>query len=311
MNRFNGQIWIDKNSPNRLKYYVNGNEYEVVVSQNYAAASVEGGIEEIPTGSVVALTADGTISKAHFPNDIDKVIGIAGPAVGGSYPIITSGTLIVDKSVFYDSIDKSVDFNKFIGCPVYWFIGRTEYVEKTHSYVTIDCCNNHCGKLTVGTPSGVQWGKTEIADPSFNVGYDNLPTVGVISGVEDGKIYISVNFTGFDNTLGWSWPLFGDGSISKDGNTVNIAIRHGLFHLNRNCDLKPRCFCDIIALDADNDTEYQVAAAVDNYYEINEIEAGITDRRTEIVIKTLDDYRYTVHGTVVYNLGKTAAGESK
>lgn len=343
--RVEGQIWIDRNSPYRLKYFVNNQEFEVSVAQNYK------GQLGICKGNVVALDGE-ILYKAVFPEDIDKVIGIAGQTYSNTpgldqreyLPILRMDKLELNRS----EIEKCfVDFEllelenilkeqeiTLVGAPIYWFIGRTYIKNEVYSYY--DSSNTASkGRLTFFTPSGFQWLQATIPDSSFNVGYDNLPRMGtvanfVIENTKLIKLVINVNYSRFDSTLEWNWPYLKENDIGKISPSyeglvnyhepwlteryngdVNITVRHGLFPYNttsiedRKIQIVPRCFCDVTSLSIDNDTENSVFSAVENYYGQQENEEASTDRRTEIYIKTNETLRYSVSGKVNYKFNKT------
>lgn len=160
--RVDGQIWIDKNSPNRLKYHINDQDYTVEVSSNYgysdesiAAAAVEGTVE-LASGTLVKLNEKGLIEPAIFPDDLENILGILmnnvkitkndeGQKIRTDAIVSRSGYLTID----YMNLDSSLTNNPYAhslfgyneeeddleckdgnpvhfkkGSPVYWFIGR-------------------------------------------------------------------------------------------------------------------------------------------------------------------------------------------
>lgn len=313
MSRVEGQLWIDRNSPYRLKYYVNGREYEVSVLQNY---EIDPEDSEVTVGSVVKINEKGKVERAIFPRDIDQVVGVVSQIEGSIASISESDSLYLTtdevSSIFYGT--EITEDSK--GAPVYWFIGRT-----LEDFTYVDS-STYAGYLTLDTPSGYQWNQTSISEDSFNVGYSNLPTVGHIIEVGDDYVIVNLHMSGFSLSQEWSWPLFykngeeivglvkGYSSASSEERGVStITIRHGLFPNNKyNNDLvgRVRCFCDVIAMPSEegSDTEYVVQAAVDNYIGHTEEQPADSDKRTEIIISTPETLRYSVTGRVLYNFNK-------
>ncbi len=384
MNRANGQAWIDKNSPYRLKYKANNNIYSVDVSSEVIVD------EDFKAGTVVAFKSSveidkyvSSVRKAKFPQDLENVIGVVGSSVesGSSTAILKTGVITLDANaineVMYLDDDAAVshtdDPSYWIGAPVYWFIGRTKYDNTTEKY-TYEDSSEHKGCLTISTPSGVKWKKTTSGDDSLNVGYDNLPIIGTISAYKVGKRYevydvpsnelnqpipsgqyyakngqdydsatgnfesdktyyllhngfnwveIYLNINKFDSSLEWNWPYLcksKDGThhdcgkvepvLGEDGKkTATLTIRHGLFPDNKGDSnskdpLIARNYCDIIAID-DNDNEYVVNAGVENFYGTDdEADDGDKSRRTEIYLSTPETYRYRISGRVNYKFDK-------
>lgn len=313
--RIEGQIWIDKNSPYRLKYHTRGVDYEVSVHQVYDAESTE--LDSLYPGMVVALNENGKLKKALFPDDLENVVGIVSQknttenkiSISKVDKLILSATEV--NNVFVDIED--VTLSELKGAPIYWFIGRQK---KSGTSFTYTDSSKHKGKLTFCTPSGYQWKKTKIEDDCFNIGYDNLPVVGTVGDISysNGSITsltINTNFNGFDKSISWSYPYTDDTNLSRGvltptNNIANVDICHGLFPNSKT--VKARCFCDIIAMPngASDDTEFQVSAIVDNFYSTKEQEAASEVRHTHIEVHTPDTYRYNIHGTVVYKFQKGA-----
>lgn len=358
-NRSEGQIWIDRNSPYKLKYYVHGEEFEVSVSQNYNT-----GETEFTAGNVVKIGDDGRLIQAIFPQDIDRVIGVVSvtkkndpnPEVSDHnvvLSVIESDNLLLFeediRNIFREDLGITASNvtekrNEYIGAPVYWFIGISE-PNGSGGYNYIDSSDeleidpehpekkrSMAGLLTLNTPSGYQWKQTQIDDDSLNVGYSNLPTIGHVSRLwldeEDNQIRMIINLhmTGFQNVMEWSWPHFysktvgenkvivglkqGYSSASSDERgSVTIPVRHGLFPKNRyenNLVGRVRCFCDVIAMphDEGSDREFVVQAAIDNYIGHIEEQSADSDKRTEIIISTPEDLRYSITGRVLYDFNK-------
>ena len=243
MKRIDGQIWIDREAPYRLKYHINGVDYTVLVAADYKVPETPEGEDPIVIlqGMVVRDSDKGPqmIEPASFPEDIDRVLGIA--LNSSSYENLPEGTedkhiavaqtgyIVLDKpedvsSVFALKSDIDVTQNGWdtdrgedppedpledppgIGCPVYWYIGHTD---KSHTYHD---SADQAGKITFITPSGYKYPKTVITDDeTLNVGYDNLPRIGTVvdytlNGDIINSLIINVNFATFDSSLEWVWP---------------------------------------------------------------------------------------------------------
>lgn len=335
-NRINGQVWIDKNSPYRLKYFVNNTEYEVNVSQIFDASDTEA--QALSVGMVLAVSEEeGKIRRAVFPDDLERVIGVVGSKneviindkVSYKISISTADKLILSKDEVYNvfvDLEESLgsNYHNLYGAPIYWYIGRQRKIGETFSYKD---SSENAGKITFNTPSGFQWGKTKIDEDCFNIGYDNLPSIGTVSSIttnSDGEItqlILNTNFQGFDKTIGWSFPYTDNANLTrgvlkpkynsaKGYYSSSIDICHGLFPNSKT--VKARCFCDVIAMPTTSnteetallDTEYNVSAIIDNYYDKEEAEPASKVRHTHIEVHTPETYRYNIHGTVVYKLQK-------
>lgn len=315
MTRIDGQIWIDKKVPNRLKYYVNGTEYEVSTSQSYPVATT---LENTPYKGMLVCLDNGELTPAKFPDNLDNAIGLLGDIYtkeGKEYAsVIRNNTLTLNEEEILKVFDtnelpQDVGSLNLKGAPVFWFIGRSYKEGGNYKYKSPI---GQEGKLTLYTPSGFVWGKTswgEDEDISFNIGYDNLPTVGYVMSYTIlnnrlTSITLDANFTGFEKTLNWSFPYFHfskGGAIDyiapQDGKVV-FNIHHGLFPVTDI--VNPRCFCDILAKELNSDTEYVVEASVDNY-----LPTDTTDGYTEIGIKTQEELIYNIHGNTVYRFDKS------
>lgn len=315
--RIEGQIWIDKNSPYRLKYHTRGVDYEVSVSQVYDVDITE--YDKLYSGMVVALDENGAIRRAVFPDDLENVIGIVGQkndslkkiAISKMDKLVLSAKDIAN--TFVDTED--IKLSELKGAPIYWFVGRQKKLSDG-SFIYIDSSDNK-GKLTFCTPSGYQWKQTEIKEDCFNVGYDNLPVIGTVGDIDYDEnkiisIVINTNFIGFDKTIGWSYPYTENAELTRgvltpdENNIADVDICHGLFP--NSTTVKARCFCDVIAMPngASDDTEYQVSAIIDNFYSTKEQETASEVRHTHIEVHTPDTYRYNIKGTVVYKFQKGA-----
>nr|DAL61216.1 MAG TPA_asm: hypothetical protein [Caudoviricetes sp.] len=334
--RVDGQIWIDKNSPYKLKYHIKGKDYVVDTNATYKVDSSI--INAAPTnsvclyaGTVVKLTSEeglGTsrITPAKFPDDIDNVIGVVVNDVvrtadenvlEATEAIISkTGYLTVNNptSVFVEAVGstnwkKPEDIANLIGAPVYWFIGETTKTTEGYGYKS---ATNLKGKLTLHTPAGVEVG-TDSDDSSRNVGYSNLPQVGVVTsyttlGEQITSVEIHLNFARFNPTIEWTWPLnhtdYQDKKVasSEEGKGAIITIRHGLFGDNNN-NYNVKNYCDIMALEEHEDEskgdniEYKIEAPVHNIY------LG-DDRKTEVQIYSPEPLYYRIRGSVSFKYDK-------
>ena len=314
MARVEGQMWIDSASPNKLKYYVNKMEYEVEVTPSF----------QVPDGSdihigQVACIRGGKLYPARFPTDMTNVVGVMGTTfvtkennkdVNYAH-IIRNGILILDEediNAVFDTneVPNGMDESNLLGAPVYWFIGR--WLKNGDSFTYTDP-REKVGKLTLYTPSGFQWKQTTAEDSSFNVGYDYLPTVGSVRkvtlvGNTIKGMTIDVNFTGIEESFGWTWPYyhFENGSVvdmvePTDGK-AEIIIRHGLFPREdtstKDLNIVPSCVCQTSIIDRDK-RQYNANVSVDNYK---------TEYDTKLEMLTPDTYKYLVHGSIAYRLDK-------
>jgi len=321
MSIVNGQLWIDKDSPYRLKYTANGSIFTVDVSSDYFIDDIEISTEKpLCAGTIVAFK-DGGIRKAIFPDDIDNVIGVVGntiTSVSEPVSILKNGTITLSESDFntmchggksdFNQVEWSTDFMK--GAPLYWFIGKEVFENSIYSYSYQEA---DAGKITLSTPTGRKWKytSTEI-DNSLNVSYDNLPTIGFIDKINaDNSIDIYLNVNKFDTSLEWSWPFTGKPVFISTED--KIVIRHGLFpnsfkdfstgsgDSSQSYLFRQRDFVNILALNKENDdNEYIVSANVQNYYGQTDNEEPDSDPRTEIFIgqNNLNKYRFRITGTV-------------
>lgn len=318
-NRLEGQIWIDKKAPYRLKYYVEGKEYSVEVSSNFKAS------DNIKKGCIVRYdAANEKLFNVKFPDYLGEAIGIAledGSSSKEVIPITRTGDIHLSKEEIkkcFSSRDKSQDWKNInlVGAPVYLDLGGV--IEGNASDVTT--ISSEDGKMTLFTPSGLKVGKTEITDYRFNIGYDNLPRIGTVSsfslydrtditgakGLND--ITISINFSNFDTSLEWSYPdlhISGEPDTGYDSGSVPardriddnskptiLELYHGLFTNSRDIG-----FCDIISIDPDSVSKEEsvVSTIVENDY---------TNKCTKITISTPEPIKLRVSGRVNYKYHK-------
>ena len=310
MARVEGQMWIDKVSSKTLKYYVNKMEYEVEVSPSFP---LDSNTSKRPKKGQMVCVKGGKLYPSQFPDNITNTVGVMGTTFEVKEGLTTvnyanvvrSGILSLNEAELteaFDTLDlpSTVNSSNLVGAPVYWFIGRWE---NTLSYIDP---STKVGKLSLYTPSGFQWGITSVSDNSFNVGYDYLPTVGTVKSVtiEANKLksmVIDLNFTGIEESFGWTWPHFHFGDKDKlppdSNNKVEITVRHGLFPKVKTTSgyiARPSCVCQTIITD-DNNIEYNANVSIQN--DTNNFD-------TKLEMLTPDTYRYLVHGSISYRLDK-------
>ena len=311
MARVEGQMWIDKVSPNKLKYYVNKMEYEVEVTPSFPLDSSD--TTKNPKKGQMVCVKGGKLYPSQFPDNITNTVGVMGTTFEVKEGLTTvnyanvvrSGILSLNEAELteaFDTLDlpSTVNSSNLVGAPVYWFIGRWE---NTLSYIDP---STKVGKLSLYTPSGFQWGITSVTEPSFNVGYDYLPTIGTVKNVtivanKLKSMVIDVNFTGIEESFGWTWPHFHFGNKDKlppdSNNKVEITVRHGLFPKVKTTSgyiARPSCVCQTIITD-DNNIEYNANVSIQN--DTNNFD-------TKLEMLTPDTYRYLVHGSISYRLDK-------
>ena len=264
--RTEGLIWIDRNSPYRLKYHTRGEDYTVEVATNYDVTS-DNNAKKISAGQVLTLKSEnGKVIATHakFPKDLDAIAGVALQSqLNGKVTIGNSGYIVLNADQIGESFvsgDKeeiiAAGATAYIGAPVYWFIGRFKKGENGESDgFDYSSSSANIGCITVGTPSGYKVGRDKVGTGNsreyisreFNVEYDNLPQIGSIvkyeiKGNSITSMTIQLNFSDFDSTIEWSWPYICEGStgcgkvsqIDSDKNTNfsnrrQIDIKHCLF----------------------------------------------------------------------------------
>ena len=321
MKRIDGQIWIDKNAPYRLKYHINGVDYVVQVSASYNFGAAEG-VDYIPAGTVLKLQGENAVVPAVFPDDVNKVLGVAlnssskdTPGGAQEIAVAQSGYLIIEGDdiplVLPLESDRDITQNGWgddssgANANVYWYIGRTVNNGGTYTY---EDSHAHPGCLTFSTPSGYKFKEpADLSDESMNVYYDNLPMVGTVADydVTDNqitRICINLNFSKFDSSIEWSWPGYHTDNCGKINKTdpVNntLRIRHGLF-ANNDLNQQMANFVKVIASsDAPTDnSDYTIATHAINVFTGD-------DRYTEIDIFTPEDLYYRISGEVHYNFDR-------
>lgn len=258
LNRTDGMIWIDQNSPYRLKYHIHDADYAVETTITYPANVPSG--QTFTAGTVVKLDAQGQITKAQFPMDINNVLGVILQSVTGGeseVPVAVGkvGSIILQPSE-YANIFVTRDQSRLStsqGAPVYWDCG---YVNEDGSYIAPEA-----GKLTIQTPSGYKyhidsWEDNQSLTGTRNIGYNNLPQIGNIIHT-DSYMEINLNFSPFDATIEWYWPAIGAGvgqlSATNEGQSVTLNLHHGLFAPTKvaegteGTEVSVRCPCSISA----------------------------------------------------------------
>ena len=330
--RTEGLIWIDRNSPYRLKYHTRGEDYTVEVATNYDVTS-DNNAKKISAGQVLTLKSEnGKVIATHakFPKDLDAVAGVALQSqLNGKVTIGNSGYIVLNA----DQIGKSfVSGDKeeiiaagataYIGAPVYWFIGRFKKGENGESDgFDYSSSSANIGCITVGTPSGYKVGRDKVGtgdsreyiSREFNVEYDNLPQIGSIVKYEiEGKsiksLTIQLNFSDFDSTIEWSWPYICEGStgcgkvsqIDSDKNTNfsnrrQIDIKHCLFP-NGTDGVKFGATESVTAYYEHDDTfdEYHIETAMKHVTDNKGGYSQFNGNTPE------DDLKYRITGSVTY-----------
>lgn len=313
--KMNGQIWIDKKSPYLLKYRYDNKTHILSVLQSFSkdSSSVK------TSGKVICYDNDSSSNKfnevnvryARFPEDFGKTIGLSYLNEDRVF-LVTAGELTIPadpngniSEIFDETISK--DSSIYPGMPIYWYIGTISGSNGT--YTRSYNSSSQAGLLTLNNPNSQRSSEeySDALDAGLNVSYDNLPQVGVIKQInlrEDDNsklknIIIDVRISKFDSTLEWSWPKrynhSGDthttrcGYITSDINQeASFTIAHGLFTGNNTC------FSNVFvrAVD-DSGKEYSCMPTISNDY---------NNGTTTISMKTLEDLRYIVTGSINYNV---------
>ena len=345
MRRIDGQIWIDREAPYRLKYHINGVDYTVLVAADYEVPEGPDGqpLFTILQGMVVKDSDKGPamIEPASFPEDIDRVLGIAlnssnyeflpDNADAKHIAVAQTGYIVLDKpedvsgvSALASDIAVSQDGGgngwggtgkeadpPGIGAPVYWYIGHIEKISDDE-YKYHDS-SDQAGKITFITPSGYKYPETKITDDeSLNVGYDNLHRIGTVvdytqeeGGTKITSLVINVNFAAFDSTLEWIWP--GEHFDEKCGLITpeysnNKYIGSQIIRHGLFVDQPDR-------LQVINYTDIVADDMADSgsIYEIKTSVKNITsgdDRNTTVTVNTPEKMHYRISGTVHYNFDR-------
>ena len=313
--KMNGQIWIDKKSPYLLKYRYDNKTHILSVLQSFARegskVSVSGKVVCYDNNSLENKFSEANVRYASFPEDFGKVIGLSYVnedrvflVTGGELTIAASSSSGEISGVFDETITASS--NIYPGMPIYWYIGTISKSDSTYtrSYTP----GSQAGLLTLNNPNSQRSSEdySDDLDAGLNVSYDNLPQVGVIKQInlrEDDNnklknIIIDVRVSKFDSTLEWSWPKKyshpGDNHTtrcgyieSSDTQNASFTIAHGLFTGNNTC------FSSVSVRAISGEKEYSCMPTISNDY---------TNGTTTISMKTLEDLRYIVTGSVNYNV---------
>ena len=260
LNRTNGMIWIDKDSPYRLKYHIHDEDYTVETSVTYKCPVTEG--KSLSVGTVVKLTEGDNIASALFPVDLSNVLGIILATEEGVDQVPVSvgkiGSIIIPKadlSKVFVARDLSENgfnsqFSPIIGAPVYWDCGFTNGTTYTAPLA---------GKLTIQTPSGFKYHQKTWNNDNTNIGYNNLPQVGNVVNITAESIEIHLNFSTFDSTIEWFWPAIGvnAGKFSAAAENQTFSMYHGLFAPTTIEGVRTtvKCPCKMTAQINDNDLD--------------------------------------------------------
>ena len=313
--RTNGQLWIDA-STNSLRYKSKGKQFTLSANESLFVKTDDKTLySEYKVGNLVAIDDTGSLKKAVFPDDIEKVIGVIGisPIKDGKTFVTKQGTVVIDKSVFYKTDDEK---QLKVGLPVYWFISDTFSNPNDLKYSNSD---GYAGRLTTLTPSGFKESdKSYSGEKGYNVGYDNLPQVGVITDISDTTVTVYVNIDKFDSSIEWNYPYLhgatdnledaGCTEYTPTDNVVTINIYHGLCNKRNVDNIKeciPKCRCSIVAIKKSTDSNNKVKT--DEYPVLGYSSLESSDDKgvyTQIVLKTSESLRYRVSGVINYKYDK-------
>ena len=335
--RTEGLIWIDRNSPYRLKYHTRGEDYTVEVATNYDVTS-DNTAKKISAGQVLTLKSkNGKVIATHakFPKDLDAIAGVALQSqLNGKVTIGNSGYIVLNtdqigKSFVSGDVKEIIDAGvneegapAYVGAPVYWFIGRIKRGENGESDgFDYSSSNENIGCITVGTPSGYKVGRSKVGDGDsreyisreFNVEYDNLPQIGSIVKYEikDGSITsmtIQLNFSDFDSTIEWSWPYICEGSTGCGKVSQIDSDKNTNFSNRRQIDIKHCLFpngTDGVKFGAtESVTAYYEHDGTFDEYHIETAMKHVTDNKggySQFNGNTPeDDLKYRITGSVTY-----------
>lgn len=191
--RQEGQIWIDKNAPHNLKYFVNGKEYAIDTEVRYTIENLPADkLGDYHIGTLLAIEGD-ILVPARFPDHYNKVVGVCteeGSLLSTDFykdfVVISEGFIEVTST---ENQLEGLNPSTTVGTPVYWDMG---YYESD----------------TWKAPSP---GKLSLKTPNSAYTYSNLPMVGVVSKVTSTTVggstitsaEILLNFSKFDSTIEW------------------------------------------------------------------------------------------------------------
>lgn len=203
MGKLEGQIWIEKQAPYKLKYHTNGKDFAIDTVEEYKLAAEP---EKTPVvGDLVKINTSGSLEKASFPDDLRNVIGMLVSETGSvsktGYVNIPLSTKIKDAFIDTDAIN-----NLKVGDNLYWL--------DTGIY-------SH--RIVKGT----------------EVKYHNLPLIGTVTNitnkttegveedgaVKDGAVTVHLNISSFDTTIEWSMMKAVDASKTS---IESIEVPHNL-----------------------------------------------------------------------------------
>lgn len=322
LNRTNGMIWIDRDSPYRLKYHIHDEDYIVETTVTYKTIIPKNTTKSLPVGTVVKLGDADQVVEAKFPMDLSNVLGVilatetvAASEVDQIVPISVGklGSIIIPKTelpnVFVprdlDGPNFKATLTPLLGAPVYWdcgYVGLTQYIAPVG------------GKLTVQTPSGFKYHAASLpADYKLNIGYNNLPQVGNIVNISDDAIEIHLNFSTFDSTIEWYWPAIGStqGLLSA-GQDQSLMLYHGLFAPtaitadNQTIETTVQCPCKAVAQIIKNNNGSSITENCDL---LVHFEHNIENSYTVMSYSIPEDLTHVyVSGEVIYGFNKYIQG---
>lgn len=311
--RINGQLWLDKNNTHRLKYHIDNKTYEVLTSQTFTDANPSSSLRK---GLLLAMSTGSSPAPAIWPKDADRIEGVVTSietennqrivSVASTGRVIFTATELADcfvgRSALPSTTWRAID-KPGIGCPVYWFIGKSvsfsSYIDSSDS--------GYAGKLTFETPSGFKY-KTAPTGEEFNISYDDLPIVGHVADYEYSdsnftSLTIDLHFSGFEPSITWNYPgTHTDGHLCGKLENGTHKFYHGLFADNAENSI---CISELTirAIDwnpgypADAE-EYTIVAPYRNYIKAE------NDRHTDVTFNSAETLRYRITGTVHYNIDR-------
>lgn len=337
--RVDGQIWIDRNSPYKLKYHFKGKTYVVEnsatfklnVTNDTTFENLEVGNTYIYAGTLLALDGEASDSKikvrpAKFPGDIPNILGVALNNIKKLDKISTteaiiskSGYLLIDapSKVFEEATDNSlaipedIESTSLVGSPIYWFIGKTNIEGDAFKYKYEETDR---GKLTMHLPVGSFENRKTKA--SLNIGYTGLPRVGVITGFSSSNgttidsLELYLNFSNFSSSINWTWPAIHNGTDPLIDGKIEDTVE-GKKQISKDIKIRHglfadvdnssnvKAFCDIIALKEHEDETTGEEENIQIIAPIINTTKG-EDRLTQITISSPEALFYRISGRVDY-----------
>lgn len=319
--RIDGQVWISKNAPHKLRYYAEGRDYTCSTLESYEVAS---NTNKIKKGMLLAINAN-KVHPARFPDDIDRIIGVATSNQGESGPSETSVDIAQNSYISFSSkeeIDAAFAYidDMEVGSPVYWFIGTWNGGRNTHG-AFVESAGTYDGFLTTITPS--KYINVDPDDPAYDVDYDNLPLVGVVTSLTRANandpasnivsLVLQLNVSTFDTSFEWSWPRSDKyatqdadfrSKISSDG---DFEIRHGFPVYDSNISENSGRAVSFIQVHGDivSNTGAQESSDDANRPKVWSHANVLTgsedsDHATKIAVSTTDNMYLQVYGQVHY-----------